>query len=146
MNKKESYAVASVKAFIEHNGKILILRESKKYSGGTNHGLYVMPGGKVNEGEHFLDALRREIREECGLISKIKIGRPFHVDEWYVSVPGKPRQIVGTYFHCKSQKADIVTNSEFDDHKWINPRSYNRYFLNDAAKRAFKAFNQLQKR
>ncbi len=146
MKKKELYAVASVKAFIEHDGKVLILRESKKYSGGTNHGLYVMPGGKVNEGEHFLEALRREIKEECGLISKIKIGRPFHVDEWYVSVPGKPRQIVGTYFHCTCLKPDIVMNSEFDEYKWINPGSYRRYPLNDAAKRAFKAFNGLDKR
>lgn len=145
MKNKELYAVASVKAFIEYKGKILILRESKKYSGGTNHGLYVIPGGKVNEGEHFLDALVREVKEECGIISKIKIRHPFHVDEWYVSVPGKPRHIVGIYFHCISLKENIVINDEFDTYAWINPRLYKRYPLNKAAQRAFKAFNSAQK-
>jgi 8-oxo-dGTP diphosphatase len=142
--QKEQFAVASVKAFIENEGKILILRESEKYSGGTNPGKYVMPGGKVNAGEHFLEALKREVKEECDMA--IKIGRQFHVDEWRVLVPGKPGHIVGIYFHCSSLKSEVVLNGEFDEYKWINPRSYNRYPLNDVAKRAFKAFLDLKKR
>jgi 8-oxo-dGTP pyrophosphatase MutT (NUDIX family) len=84
-NRRELFAVASVKAFIEKDGKILILRESFKYKAGSNHGQFVLPGGKVDEGEHFAKSLRREVKEECGL--QIRIGEPFHVDEWQITCP-----------------------------------------------------------
>lgn len=137
-NKKETYAVASTKAFIEYKGKILILRESPKYKSGSNHGKYVMPGGKVNEDECFSNALKREVKEECGL--NIKIGKPFHVGEWKISIPNKPKHIVGIYFFCFSTSDSIKLNEEFDSYKWINPQEYKKYDINFAAKRAFKDY------
>lgn len=139
MSKQEKkYAVASVKAFIERDGRILILRESAAYKGGSQHGRYVMPGGKVGEGEHFLDALKREIKEECGL--RIEVGRPFHTDEWRIHVPGKPTHIVGTYFRCRYIGGEVALNSEFDSFEWIKPAEYDTYDLNQAARNAFRSY------
>ena len=135
---EDKYAVASVKAFVERGGKILILRESPKYKGGSHHGRFVMPGGKVNEGEHFLDALRREVKEECGLA--VKIYEPFHVDEWRINVPGKPKHIVGTYFRPASLKGAVNLNSDFASYEWIDPKDYKQYDINDAARRAFVTY------
>lgn len=137
-SRKEAFAVASVKAFIERKGKILILREAASYKTGSQHGRYVMPGGKVDEGEYFKDALQREVKEECGL--SIEVGAPFHVDEWRVSIPGKPSHIVATYFHCRAEEGGIVLNNEFDSCEWIDPNDHGRFDINDAARRAFETY------
>ena len=57
----------ATKAFIEYEGKILILQESGKYVDGTNVGRYDVPGGRVEPGQRFDESLRREIKEETGL-------------------------------------------------------------------------------
>ncbi len=138
MKNNKKFAVASVKAFIEQNGRILILRESTAYKAGSQHGNFVMPGGKVDEGEHFLSSLKREVKEECGL--KIKIGNPFYVDEWRINVPNKPKHIVGIYFKCEYLSGKVKLNNEFDKCEWIEPRKYKKYNLNKEAKNAFKNY------
>jgi len=138
--KKESYAVASMKAFVVRDGKILILEESKNYKGGSEHGNFVMPGGKVNEGENFAKGLKREIREECGKSLKVKIGQPFHLDEWMINIPGKPKHTVATYCECSWLSGEVKLNGEFQRFLWINPREYSKYKINAAAKRAFRSY------
>ena len=55
------------KGLIIHDGQALILHESNTNPDGTQIGKYGIPGSRLNPGEHFMDALKREIREECGL-------------------------------------------------------------------------------
>lgn len=57
-------------AIIEIEGKLLICRRRK---GLKNEGKWEFPGGKVNAGEVFEIALKREIKEELGV--EIKVGR-----------------------------------------------------------------------
>lgn len=140
-NLNESYAIASVKAFIKKDGKILILRESKDYKEGSHVGRFVIPGGKVNEDEGFKGALKREVLEECGL--DIEIGKPFYVAEWFVDIPGKPKHIVATYFICDYIGGEIKLNSEFDEAVWIDPADYEKYDINDEAKTAFCEYLEL---
>lgn len=138
--KKEQFAVASMKAFIIKDGKVLILEESPSYKGGTEHNNFVMPGGKVGEGENHAKSLLREIKEECGRDLKVKVGRPFHVDEWEVNVPGKPKHIVATYIECQWLRGEVKLNGEFSRFLWIDPKKYGKYKINAAAKRAFKSY------
>ena len=49
-------------AIIHRDGKVLAARRAT----GPQEGLWELPGGKVEQGERPLDALRREIREELG--------------------------------------------------------------------------------
>lgn len=53
-----------VAALIERNGKLLLCRRPKEKRHG---GLWELPGGKVQVGEKFGEALRRELREELRL-------------------------------------------------------------------------------
>ena len=57
----------ATKAFIVHDEKILIVRESNRYAEGTNAGLFDVPGGRVQPGQHFAESLQREVQEETGL-------------------------------------------------------------------------------
>jgi hypothetical protein len=60
----ETKIFAATKAFIHYNGKILILRESNKYSDGSNAAKYDVVGGRVNPGQRFDESLLREIGED----------------------------------------------------------------------------------
>lgn len=53
----------SVNCIIEKDGKILLVQEAK----GKITGKWSVPGGKVNEGESFEEAMKREVKEETNL-------------------------------------------------------------------------------
>lgn len=112
----------ATKAFVNHGGKILILRESNKYSEGTNAGFFDVVGGRVNPGEKFDDCLRREIQEETGL--EVKMGRPFFVGEWRPVVRGEPWQVVGIFFECFADSDAVVLSDDHDGYKWIDPKNF----------------------
>ncbi len=60
-----------VKAIIEKNGKILVIRRSSKYEHLTD--AWDIPGGRLEFGEEPEAGLRRELQEETGLeLDKIK--------------------------------------------------------------------------
>ena len=125
----------AVRAVIVKNGKILILRESSNYKGGTNHGKYDFPGGKVKLGESIKDTITREVKEEAGI--KVKIGEPFLVNEWYPTVHNKNLQIIGVFFFCSPLSTEIVLSDDHDDFQWINPKDYLKYKLTDTVQEAF---------
>lgn len=89
----------ATKAFIERDGKVLLVRESQKYQDGTNPGKFDVPGDRLNPGERFDDALRREVKEETGLTATVH--EPICVGEWRPTVRGECWQIVGVFFPCE---------------------------------------------
>jgi 8-oxo-dGTP diphosphatase len=48
---------------VDDEGRVLLARRA----GPVFHGYWDLPGGFLDEGEHPLDGLRRELREETGL-------------------------------------------------------------------------------
>lgn len=112
----------ATKAFIEHDGKILVVRESSKYEDGTNAGNYDVVGGRIEPGQRFDESLLREIKEETGIDAVI--GRPFFVNEWRPIVCGELWQIVGTFFVAHAPSDVVLLSVDHDAFKWIDPRSY----------------------
>ena len=129
----------ATKAFIESNGKVLILRESSTYSDGTNASRFDVPGGRLEPGQHFLDSLRREIEEETGLVS-VKVGKPLFVNEWRPKKGNEEWQIVGIFFLCQSSSSDIRLSQDHDHHEWIDPHDYEAYNLIPNLRKAFEAY------
>ena len=52
-----------VAALIVNGGRVLLVRQEKH-----DRSYWLLPGGGVEEGETLVDALRRELHEECGLV------------------------------------------------------------------------------
>ena len=128
----------ATKAFIIHEGKVLLVRESSKYSDGTNAGRYDIVGGRVEPGQRFDDSLHREVEEETGL--KITIGKPFFVNEWRPEVRGEQWQIVGIFFECAADTADVTLGDDHDAYEWIDPKDYKNYNIIPNLEPAFEAY------
>jgi 8-oxo-dGTP pyrophosphatase MutT (NUDIX family) len=107
------------KAFIEKDGKVLILSD-------PTEGLD-FPGGKIQVGEAKSDdalslsrSLRREVREETGL--EIEVGDPFVV--WYHEFPRNhrnyPKAVYLVGFRCKYVSGEVRLSDEHNKFKWLD--------------------------
>lgn len=134
----ETKLFVATKAFIIHDNKVLILRESKKYEDGTKAGKFDVVGGRLKPGEHFAESLIREIKEETGL--DVEIGKPFFVNEWRPVVKGEQWQIVGTFFECSTKSNHVNLSKDHDKFLWIDPKEYSNYPLIENLKPAFEAY------
>lgn len=128
----------ATKAFVVHKGKLLLLKESSKYSDGSNAGKFDVVGGRVKPGERFDESLLREVREETGL--DIKIGRPFFINEWRPIVRGEQWQIVGMFFECFADSDKVMLSEDHEEFIWIDPNEYMRYNLIDNLVSAFGSY------
>jgi 8-oxo-dGTP diphosphatase len=130
----------AMKAFIVHDGKVLIVRESTKYQDGTNAAKYDIVGGRIKPGQAFDESLRREIREETGL--EVELGRPFYVGEWRPVVKGESWQVVATFFECQASTNTVQLSEDHDAYEWIDPKKYQDFNLIPNLIPAFEAFLQ----
>lgn len=119
----------AIKALIINAGKILLLREADTYGEGTQHGRYHLPGGRVEVGEPFEEALNREIMEETGLT--VEVGQPFFVGEWRPEIKGEINQIIGIFFLCNATSDEVKLSTEHDQFVWIEPTSSQDYDVMD---------------
>jgi len=134
----ETKLFVATKAFIICQGKVLILRESSSYKDGANAGRYDVVGGRVQPGQRFDESLAREIFEETGL--KVKIGKPFFVNEWRPKVNNEQWQIVGVFFECEAESDRVMLSPDHDQFEWIDPKSYKNYKLIENLHSVFEAF------
>ncbi|CAN5612762.1 hypothetical protein BH23PAT1_BH23PAT1_3960 [soil metagenome] len=130
--------IAMKALIVNKGGKVLILREAATYGDGTQYGRYHLPGGRVVAGEHFEEALKREVREETGL--EIDMQHPIYVGEWRPVIRGVPHQIIGTFFVCSPSTEDVKLSSEHDDYKWIDPSSRREYDVMDPEDKVLDRF------
>ncbi|MDP3953492.1 MAG: NUDIX domain-containing protein [bacterium] len=128
----------ATKAFIEYNGKVLLLKESKEYEDGAYAGKFDVVGGRIEAGQRFDNSLLREISEETGL--NVEIGRPFFVNEWRPIVKGQQWQVVGTFFECFAKSDKVTLGRDHEKYIWINPEDYKQYDLIDHVVPAFESF------
>ena len=128
----------ATKAFIVHDGKILLLKESTKYTDGANAGRFDVVGGRIKPGQRFDESLMREIKEETGL--EVRLGRPFFVSEWRPVVRGEQWHIVGTFFECFADSDNVALSEDHEEYVWIDPKEHKKYNLIDNLIPAFESY------
>jgi len=113
--KTSNYRQAAGAIIRDSEGRVLLMRRSPLET--SMHGMYELPGGKLEEGETPEDAARIEALEESGLpIVNLQALNP-HVDH------GMEKIYHGFTADIDPQhKGDVVRSDEHDNHMWIHPQ------------------------
>jgi len=134
MKEKKMIRVAVGAIVFNKEGKVLIGRRGK--SSRDEVGKWDFPGGAVDFGETFEEAIKREAKEEFGInIKLIEFFRPVQVIE-----PGK--HWVGAFFIAKlaSGEAKLLEKDKFSDLKWVSLEEIDKNELTVPGKQNFKAY------
>lgn len=101
---------AAAKAYIVQNQQYLVVKR-------TLRGKYELPGGRLNFGESFSEALQRELTEELGK-NHYQIGTL--LDTWQEIVPSINFQNVGVIYRVTiPQDAIIELSDEHIEYAWL---------------------------
>lgn len=123
------------KAVIRKNGKIILIKRAQRSS--FEPGLWELPGGKVDYGENLVEALKREVEEEVGLL--IDVGKP--IITWHFLK--EPYWVTGVTFLADCRGGTVGLSKEHDEYAWINPRDYAGYPLSRTVKEQVEAYLEL---
>lgn len=131
------------KAVIRNDeGNVLMLRESPQNPVGVHVGKLDFPGGRVEIGERWDKALRREVFEETKL--EIVIGKPVAVSEWRPIVKGEEWQIIGIFFLCSlKERNEIVLSEDHSEFVWVKPSEYKKHPVMPSLVSVFEELNRL---
>jgi 8-oxo-dGTP pyrophosphatase MutT (NUDIX family) len=76
--------------------------------------------GRVNQGEGFEDALRREIQEELGV--EVDIDFIVGTTHFYRGAEAIENELIGVVYHCSLADTDAISLSdEHSDSRWASP-------------------------
>jgi len=108
-------------------GKILVLKH--------NTGKWLLPGGKINQSENWLDGLKRELKEEIGS-DQFKIEKIVDLDTWEENGQGR---CVITFSGSINQSNKITLSEEHIDFAWIDINEVGKYqFWNEKIKKRIR--------
>ena len=127
--------------------KLLIQIRAKPYEGSTR---LELPGGRVEEFESLVNALRREVREETGLelvhveglgtrietngtYANVECLQPFAV---YQTLQG-PVDSMGVYFRCQAEGHLLEAGDETQHSRWMPVSEVDRLMKDDPEQFSF---------
>lgn len=128
------------KALIRYKDKFLLLREGA--SNGTAIGKHQIPGGMVELGETFMDALLREVKEETDL--EVKPIAPIMVDGWMPIIEGIPHQIIAVFYLCEAESDKVTLSHEHDQYIWIKLDEVKNYDVPHPVPQLFTKYEELK--
>lgn len=114
------------------NGAYLL---AQRAPGTNNEGQWGFPGGGVDEGESHVQALRREVNEECGILLALSVFKPIMSQddlsvEWYEVF----------------QKVTPKKTKEISAYKWVMAYDMDELELHKSVRHYFKALHNHTKR
>ena len=131
MNPLQSFYITQNIVLKNETGKVLVLEHVT--------GKWLLPGGKINEGELWSDALKREVYEETGT-KEFSIEKIVDVDSW---IENKQGRYVVTFSGLIKNDVGVVLGEEHKGYAWISVEELDKYeFWTDKIKeRILKALS-----
>ena len=128
MTNKKDWGL-TVRGVVRKEDKILILRRHPKSR--NNPHKYELPGGKVDPGEFFDNALIREFKEETNL--DVNIESLFEVvqDEFISRRTNQPISTVQLMMNVNAISGELEISDEHDDFKWANIEELKKIYNDD---------------
>lgn len=126
--------IPSADVLIFNNGKVLLVKHGKK--AGNLPGMYSPPGGRIEEGETPIQAAKRELKEETGLMVDEN-----DLEELPLQIPhadikrsdGTIRRYSVIVFLCRNYRGTITSNDETTP-EWVAVSDLSKYPLVGSAK------------
>ena len=125
----------TMRGLLKHDDKILLLKRIP--SSRTNPNCWELPGGKVDPGEFFDEALVREFAEETSL--NIKIGKLIGA----VSENFSHKRTVVIIMEITSDSYDVKISDEHIDWMWALPEDLKKLELSGSLKSLLKEKNYI---
>ncbi len=97
-------------------------------------------GGGMEDGEKIEDTLKREAKEELGIILKNIRPFTFHDDtrtKYFADGHTEEVYMVYCIFDCEIAGGNVVLNDEWEEFVWVNPERLSEYDLNDPTIKTF---------
>ena len=124
MGKPPGVFNVAIEAIIVKNGKILITQRSFERSHAP--GEWEILTGRVDQGETFEEAVKREVKEEVGL--KVEVLEPINTFHFYRG-PEKVEHL-GVSFLCKYLGGKVTLDkNEQIDYKWATPEEAEKLII-----------------
>jgi ADP-ribose pyrophosphatase YjhB (NUDIX family) len=98
-----------VSAILRREHRLLLLRHEK-----AGREAWLLPGGGVNAGESLVDALQRELGEECGIIEELPLEGPVAIVESIAPGAAPAKHVVHIIFagHLGDRSLEAVTSQD----------------------------------
>lgn len=98
-------------------GEILCLRRDRA---NFQKGEWELMYGRIDQHEELLEALRREVEEETGLVG-FEIKKLLRIWHFYRGEKTADAEIYGFTFHCVSKTKEVKLSTEHSEYAWVKP-------------------------
>ena len=120
------------KAVIRKDGRFLLVQRSSRSH--FDPGRWELPGGKIDHGEDLVESVKREVREEVGIV--IKVGRPFKTWHFFKD----PFWVTGVTFLCDYMDGEVRLSSEHEAFVWTDVQGYASYPLSTTVDEQLRSY------
>ena len=115
---------------------VLIIQDNRvllvKHGVGASHltGVYGLPAGRINEGESEMQAAKRELEEETGLIAEALMKLPITLEPAAIKrKSGETQYFSWAVYLCKKYSGKIHLGTSETIPEWVDIKNLDQYQL-----------------